>query len=121
MHGSVHLLGIPSQYPLRELGGFLDADTAVTERPHILFKQLVIRRVVQIDVEIVWEQEFHETKLILLTRFLADACLSTFLVKLVVVGGEIPSIRVHLRENFLRCNVRRDVPVRSKHDRFHHI
>ena len=121
VHRRVDLLGRPAEHPLRELRRLLDADAAVAERAHVLVEQVLRRRVVQVDVEVVREEELHEAERVLPAGTLADVRLASVAVRLHVLGVEVAGVRLHLRPDLLRGDVVGDVPVRAEDDELHRV
>jgi hypothetical protein len=76
---------------------------------------------VQVDVKGVPKQEIHEAQRMLRPWLLPDARLAPVLEIFEVVRLHVPRIRSDLGRRFLGLNVRRDVPVRAKHHRFHEV
>src|ERR1019366_5398505 len=59
LHRRLYLRCIPAKYPLSEIRRLLYSNASVTERADVLVEQLVIWRVVEVDIEVVLEKEFH--------------------------------------------------------------
>ena len=63
MNGSGYFLAVPfgltSQKVSCQIDGVLDTDAARAETARVVVKELSVRRVVQIDVELVGKHEFH--------------------------------------------------------------
>src|SRR2546425_7998266 len=63
-------LRLVSQHVLGELDRLFDPDTAVTERAPLAVEERVARRVVQVHIEVVREDELHQAERVVGTWYL---------------------------------------------------
>src|SRR5688572_9459454 len=83
VHRVVHATAVPPEDELGEARGFGHANAPVTRGAVSAPEQRLRRRIVQIDVEVVREHEFHESERVPVARNLSDAQLAAVTPELI--------------------------------------
>src|SRR5262249_4413147 len=110
-------LGFVAEHVRRERFRLVEANASVAEVALDAFEQLLQRRVVQIHVEMIREDELHAAERVAFARALAVA--PARFVRLDVVPVQIPGIAFELRQDFLLDDVLRNVPRGTEDDARH--
>src|SRR4029078_350466 len=93
----------------------------MASRPRAPAKERSLVRIMEIDVEVVWEQKLHETERILRPGTLPDDAIAGFLCPLHVIPLQITRIGFQTRENFILEDSLRWPPVGPEDDPSHRI